>query len=161
MKLRIALCLFSGVLLAAGGDDDESSSVDAAPMFDAPAIDANPNAPDANPNAPDASVDAPTGPVVELPTCDGTVLALTVETAGNSYKYTPAGDETKVEFGGIVKFIMPGAHNAVSGANRTADSKFNVGFGETKCLRFVEAGDYEFYCSAHPFQGSITVLPAP
>jgi plastocyanin len=159
MRPSIALCLFAGVLLAGCGDDEEGSSVDAAPA-DASAADANPNAPDANPTAPDANPDAaPTGPVREE-TCVGTP-ALTVTIPGGEYVYA-GGDRTKVPLGAVVRFETSAAHDATSGPNATADNKFRVDFTATKCLKFVEAGAYDFFCSRHPaIRGSITVLPAP
>lgn len=166
MKHGIALCLLSGILLAACGDDDDGgSSVDAAVTIDAPTADANPNAPDANPNAPDASIDAaPTGPVQEMPDCVG-VFALTVTIGneqGSQYVYSPDGERDKVPAQSIVRFETSARHDATSGSNSTSDGTFRVPLSKVTCLKFLEPGTYDFFCSVHPsIRGSITVVSAP
>jgi plastocyanin len=162
MRPSIALCLFAGVLLAGCGDDDGSSSVDAAPTIDGSPADANPNAPDANPNAPDANVDAtPAGPVREEQ-CVGVIsLTVTAEGGSDGRFVFPDGDKDKVPLGGIVKFEMPAIHDATSGPNATADNKFRVDFGAEKCLKFLEAGTYDFFCSRHPSMRAALTVVAP
>lgn len=155
---RIGLALLcGGVLLAACGDDgDESSAVDAS-TSDARAADANPNAPDANPNAPDAGPDAtPTGPVQPI-SCVGAVVGLTVTTTNNENQFKFDGD-TEIAPNTIVEFEMSSNHNAISGTPAgTSDGKFTAPAGMTTCFRFVDVGDYPFYCGPHRFTGEITV----
>jgi plastocyanin len=38
-----------------------------------------------------------------------------------------------------------------------SDTGLNVGFGETKCLKFTKQGAFGFHCQPHSFTGTVTV----
>jgi hypothetical protein len=168
-SLSLLLVGLAALAMACGGDDDggtadASTSADA-PSADAPlAVDADPSAPDANPNAPDATTtpdasptpDAKLASVIEVP-CKGLTINVDITTAGRSFVLTP---DAPIPLNGAAR-IRPGAnHNALSGANRTADDLFAVRQNESKCFRFTEPGAFEFYCSFHnPMEATLTVSP--
>lgn len=57
----------------------------------------------------------------------------------------------------VVKFTMASIHNVAPNTVTTTDPGLSVDFGQTKCLKFTQAGTYGFFCSAHGFNGTITV----
>ena len=62
-----------------------------------------------------------------------------------------------ISAGQIVKFTSGPSHNVVP-VFPNSDSGLSVGFGATKCLRFTEAGTYNYRCQPHPsMTGTITV----
>lgn len=98
--------------------------------------------------------DAPSNNKVVTVNCPATADAMvTVNTAGTAYM--PAA--TTVPVNAVVKFVMTATHNAAPNTQTTTDPGLNVGFGETKCLKFTTAGTFGFFCSAHGFSGTITV----
>ena len=136
------------LLAACGGDDDDDTHVhdDAAGLDASAAIDA-------------AGPDGPPSSVVEVTPCPAQV-ASTVTSPSFAYTITDA----TIAVNDVVKFEMPAIHNAVSGTvsqmgGGSPDGKFTVGFGQTRCLRFTQAGSFPFYCSPHLFTGTITVGP--
>ncbi len=151
------LALTAATALAACGDDghdDDHDHFDAAATPDAAAIDADPGAPDADPTAPDAAPapDAEPSSVVEV-TCPGSPDATVT---APSFSFTIVPDAT-IPVNGIVRFEMPGSHSVVSGTVASPTTEFPVGFNETKCFQFTEAGSYPFYCNPHQFTATLTV----
>ncbi len=87
-------------------------------------------------------------------TCPTTADAMvTVNASGDAY--TPKTQTVPVN--AVVKFVMTATHDAKPNTQTTSDPGLSVGFGETKCLKFTAAGSYGFFCSAHGFNGTITV----
>jgi len=80
--------------------------------------------------------------------CGAATPVRTITAPGNRF----APDVATVAPGDVVRFEMPGAHNAVSD-----DGLFEVDFGATACLRFDQPGTYGFLCEPHRFRGSIVV----
>jgi plastocyanin len=106
---------------------------------------------------PAPSVDAPSSTSIATVDCATVTPAATVTT---TMMATPESDQympkmSTITMGGVVKFVMPNAHNVA--ANTGTDAAVSVGFGETKCLRFTMPGTYNFHCVPHGFQGSVTV----
>lgn len=105
-----------------------------------------------------AAIDAPVGvdaaaaTVVEVIPCTGESASVTSSNSDFS-KYTPMA--TTITVGQIVKFTMASSHNVAP--TGVSDPGLNVGFGATKCLRFTQAGTFNFKCTPHNFKGSITV----
>lgn len=65
---------------------------------------------------------------------------------------------TTIAVGGVVKFIMSTTHNVVPNPIAPmSDPGTTVDYGETKCLRFDQAGAFGIYCATHSFAGTITV----
>lgn len=87
-------------------------------------------------------------------TCPTTPDAM-VTSSNTASSYTPASQTVPVN--AVVKFVMPSAHNAAPNTLTTTDPGLSVGFGETKCLKFTQAGTFGFFCTAHSFTGTITV----
>jgi plastocyanin len=118
------------VLAACGGGDDGTTT-----QMDAPTMNMN---------------------KVQTVTCPTTADA-TVMTTATVDAYMPATQS--VPKNAVVKFVMASVHdvgpNTVGG--KTSDPGLVVGFGATKCLKFTESGEYNFFCSAHSFAGVITV----
>lgn len=118
------------LLLAACGGDDGST-----PQSDAPTMNTN---------------------KVQTVTCPTTADAMVMTTATVD-AYMPATQT--VPKNAVVKFVMASVHdvgpNTIGG--KTSDPGLVVGFGATKCLKFTESGEFNFFCSAHGFAGVITV----
>jgi plastocyanin len=128
---RLALAV---LLLAACGGDDGGGMVtpDAANLVDA----------------------APTAKVTAV-TCPATVAA-TVMSTNASFSYMPMA--TTIPVNGIVKFVMSTEHDvAPNPIAAMTDPGLVVGFGQTKCLQFTQAGTYGFLCTPHGFVGTVTV----
>ena len=106
------------------------------------------------PGNPDGApgVDAPPATVVEVTPCTGE--SATVESTGG-FRFMP--NAVTITAGQIVKFTSGGSHNVIP-VFPNSDSGLNVGFGATKCLRFTQAGTYNYRCQPHPsMTGTITV----
>ncbi len=158
MKLYELAILITTLLAGCGDDGSGPTPIDAAVIdaaaIDAAAIDARPI--DAGLDA--RMIDAAPATVVVVP-CAGAAIASDVTAPGFAYTIT----DNTVAVNAIVRFTMPGIHNAisgtVSGGMGTADGQFRVDFSQTKCLRFTAAGTFPFYCGPHLFTGSLTVGP--
>jgi len=88
-------------------------------------------------------------------TCPATPAA-TVMTTNTTTAFMPMN--TTISTGGVVKFVMSTMHNVEPNPIAPmSDPATRVNFGETKCLRFDQAGAYGIYCSVHSFAGTITV----
>jgi plastocyanin len=106
---------------------------------------------------PDAakSIDAaPMNKVVPV-TCPNTVDAM-VMTTNASFSFMPMA--TTITVGGVVKFVNSTEHNvAPNPMAALTDPGLMVGFGQSGCLKFTQAGTYGFLCSPHGFVGTVTV----
>lgn len=129
IRFALAVALFA----ACGGDDGGGMvTTDAAKMIDA----------------------APVNKVMTV-TCPATVNAM-VMTVNTSFSFMPMA--TTVPVGGIVKFMMSTDHNvAPNPMSGSTDAGIMVGFGQTACLKFTQAGTYGFLCTPHGFVGTVTV----
>lgn len=96
---------------------------------------------------PSALVDAGDSPVARVD-CASATIAATITTSG--FAYSPS--EVTIGVGDVVELHPSSSHNAVS-----SDGFFSVGFGEDACLRFDQAGAYDFLCTPHQFHGTINV----
>ena len=125
---RLAL---AAVLLAACGGDDGGTTPDAA-----------------------ISIDGNANGVVDV-TCPATVDAMVV-TMNGSNTFMPMTSTISVN--GIVKFVMSSDHSVVPNPIATmTDSGLQVGFSETKFLKFTQTGTFGFMCNPHGFVGTVTV----
>jgi plastocyanin len=79
----------------------------------------------------------------------------TVTTNDNAFAYDPM--TTMISAHGIVKFVMSPTHNVGPNPIRQSDPGLHVGFGQTACLEFDQAGTFSFLCMAHGFVGTILV----
>jgi len=103
----------------------------------------------------DAAVDG-AAPSVRTVTCPpGVVPTVTATASTQNATYMPMS--TTISVGGIVKFVMPSAHNVAPNPLRSTDAGMHVDFGATACLEFDKAGTFNFMCTAHSFQGTIVV----
>jgi len=119
-------------LLAACGGDDGGMQTPDAKMVDAAAA----------------------NKVVEV-TCPATPDA-TVITTDASNSYMPM--TTTIPLNGVVKFTTSLAHNVVPNPLAAlTDQGLNVGFNQTKCLKFTATGTFGFKCAPHGFVGTTTV----
>src|ERR1041385_7535557 len=91
---------------------------------------------------------------VQAVTCPGAVDGM-IMTTSTVDAYMP--NTLTVPVNAVVKFQMASAHNVAPNTVGTTDPGLSVGFGETKCLKFTQAGTFGFFCSAHGFSGTITV----
>ena len=156
MRTTLPLCVLLLAVPACGGDDEEGPDHDAATgAIDAAVPDADPDQPDATP-PPDAEPSS----VVEV-TCAGATIAVTVTAPGFDYAFAPddgaPADEYTIAVDDIVRFTMPGNHNAASGPPNAPDGQFLTDFAETKCFQFTEAGNYPFHCTPHDFAATLIV----
>jgi plastocyanin len=127
------LALAALVLAACGGDDGGDNT----PMADAAVQ------PDGS-TAKVVTVQCPASP------------AATVTTSNLADAYHPMA--TTISVNGIVKFEMSSSHNvAPNPIAANTDDGLSVGFGQTRCLQFKEAGTYGFMCTPHGFVGTVTV----
>jgi plastocyanin len=120
----------AALLLIACGGDGGGGTPDAAKM------------PDANANKV-LTVTCPTTP-------DATI---TVSAGGGAFM--PMA--TTVPVNAVIKFAMTPTHDAKPNTLTTTDPGIQVGFGETKCLKFTATGTFGFFCTAHSFAGTVTV----
>lgn len=102
----------------------------------------------------DAAVDTGMAAKVATVQCPASPAA-TVMTVNGTDSYMPMASTIPV--GGVVRFVMSNTHDVAPNPIGTTDSAIVVGFGQTKCLQFNQAGTYGFYCSAHSFAGTVTV----
>jgi plastocyanin len=121
----------SMTMVACGGDDDGD--------------DDNGGNPDAGSGGPDAGPDE----VEVLPAADCTDPAETITTTGLAF----TNGDISINVGDTVLFMPAGGHDMVSTGN------FDTGaLGTAACLRFNEAGEYDYVCSAHAsMTGTVTV----
>lgn len=105
------------------------------------------------PATPDAAGSGSSNKVVAV-TCPSAVDGMVTVNAGGT-AFSPMTQT--VPANAVVKFVMTATHNAAPNTQTTTDPGLNVGFGETKCLKFTTAGTFGFFCSAHGFSGTITV----
>lgn len=135
MLRSVSLVLISLGLAACGGGDDPPAGVDA-PV---------------NPG-----VDAPPSTVQEVTPCTGE--AATIESTGGFRFDNGAGSSSvTINVGEIVKFVSGSSHNVIP-VMPNSDPGLSVGFGATKCLRFTQAGTFNFRCQPHPsMTGSVVV----
>jgi plastocyanin len=87
-------------------------------------------------------------------TCPTSSDAMVTVNAGGT-AYVPMTQT--VPMNAVVQFVMTPTHDAKPNTQTTSDPGLTVGFGETKCLKFTAPGNYGFFCSAHGFNGTITV----
>lgn len=94
--------------------------------------------------------DSPAGSAVQAVTCPPAPAAtVTVNSGGTAYVPT----STSIAPGGIVRFVITAAHDVTSATPGLA-----VGLGgNTVCIQFPDPGTYNFHCSVHGFQGTVTV----
>lgn len=97
----------------------------------------------------DASPDAAPNDDVSAVTCPGTPAAI-FTTSGFAYSPTSAS----VNVDDIVEFHPMTGHDVNDDA---APPRFHVDFAGDKCFQFHTAGTYMFHCSAHLFEGTLTV----
>jgi plastocyanin len=129
----------------------DAKSVDAAGAADAPLIDAAPGI-DARP-IDAAPIDAPPTPsTVVAVACPQGAVPVVMAMSGT---FSPSA--TTVAVDGIVKFSMPSSHSVVPDTSLSTDANLRVDFNETKCLKFTQAGTFNFKCNPHGFKGAITV----
>jgi plastocyanin len=100
------------------------------------------------------AIDTPIIPaaIVEVP-C--TVFVDTVRTSKSDF--APA--RLAIAIGDVVRFAPINPHDAVAGTFAAPQPWFAVQGNTEGCYRFDEAGEFPFFCTAHPFtmQGAITV----
>lgn len=156
MRKTLPLSILLLAIPACGGDDEDAPDHDAATgAIDAAVPDADPDQPDATP-----SPDAEPSSVMEV-NCAGATIAVTVTAPGFNYAFTPddggAADEYTIAVDDIVRFTMPGSHDAASGPANAPDGLFYTNFAETKCFQFTEAGSFPFHCMPHDFAATLIV----
>src|SRR6476619_5966334 len=71
----------------------------------------------------------------------------TVMTTDDVFAFNPG--TTAISAHGIVKFAMSPAHDVGPDMTMPSDSGLHVGFGQTACLEFDQAGTFHFQCTAH------------
>jgi len=95
------------------------------------------------------SGDSPGTATVQKVTCPATPNA-EVTVAASGAAYMPSA--TSITQGQVVRFTLPSAHDVTS-----TTAGLDVRFGQTSCLMFTSPGTYQFHCSVHGFQGTVTV----
>jgi len=103
---------------------------------------------------PDASTADAAPPTVRTVTCPPGDMP-TVTTNDNVMAYDPT--VTAISTHGLVKFAMSPTHNVGPDLTLPSDPGLRVGFGQTACLEFDQAGTFNFQCTAHGFKGQIIV----
>ncbi|MCE9576347.1 MAG: hypothetical protein K8W52_24580 [Deltaproteobacteria bacterium] len=127
--MRIAFALALSLAAAACGGDSSST-----------------------PDAAGSSIDAKPADV-EVVSCTGVTPAQTITVTAVPFAYSPAS--ATINVGDVVHFQVGASHPTASGANATADGKWNV--AADGCLKFTKAGTYPYFCVAHGFTGTLTV----
>jgi plastocyanin len=94
-----------------------------------------------------ASPDATTATSVRVVDCATSSPAMTVTTPGN--RYEPA--TVTIPVGGVVRWTLPVQHDVSS-----TIPGLHIDFGGDVCLKFTEAKQYDYACSAHGFVGKVT-----
>ena len=104
---------------------------------------------DGNSN-PDAAPgeDAQVATVMEVACVGGEQAIMTMNGAFDPMAIT-------ISVGQAVQFSTESSHNVAPVATMS-DPGLNVGFGETKCLKFTRAGTFRFKCTPHGFMGMVT-----
>jgi plastocyanin len=128
LTMRVRTSLACLILAACGGSSSSTTP-------DAPTADAAP-----------ATVRTVTCPPGDMPT---------VMTSDNVMAFDPK--ITAISAHGIVKFVMSPTHSVGRDPTLPSDTGLHVGFGQTACLEFDQAGTFNFICTAHGFQGQIIV----
>jgi plastocyanin len=105
-------------------------------------------------STPDASTADAAPPTVHTVTCPPGDMP-TVTTSDGTRVYDPM--VTLISAHGLVKFMMSPAHNVGPDPVLPSDSGLRVGFGQTACLEFDQAGTFNFQCTVHVFEGQIIV----
>lgn len=152
------LALMTTALLGLFACGDDGGTVIDAPL-DAVAGDGGVDAP--------AVVDARVVDARVVDAAPSTVMVVTCPAQGGIASEVTAPNfaftitDATITTGDIVRFTMPGSHNAASGTVTggvpAPDGKFIVGFGATVCLQFTAPGTFPFYCEPHQFTGTLTV----
>src|SRR5262245_2434831 len=102
----------------------------------------------------DAAPDMPASTLMDVDPCPGSPDG-TVTTDDATFAYSPSG--TTISQGQVIKFVTSATHDVKPNTVVTTDVGLNVGFNQTKCLRFTATGMFGFRCSIHGFVGTITV----
>lgn len=79
----------------------------------------------------------------------------TVMTTDSDMAFDPMA--TAISAHGLVKFVMSPNHNVGPDPSLPSDPGLHVNFGQTVCLRFDQAGTFNFQCTLHIFKGRIIV----
>ena len=87
---------------------------------------------------------------VKTVSCDGLTPDLEVVTVGNSFSPMTM----TVPVNGVVRWTLPAQHNV---ASTMMDPGLAVDFGKTMCLKFTQAGTFDYQCTRHGFMGTVTV----
>lgn len=148
MRYAMKALIILSVALGACGDDDGNGdgTIDATVTVDAPSgIDAPPAA--------DAGDEDGAAAAVVVVDCAGVTAAEAVDMQGNAF--APAS--VTINAGDVVEWtnLDQVPHTVTSGIRGAADAgdlydSGNMGNGDTYCLRFDEAGAYDYFCSVHP-----------
>jgi plastocyanin len=99
---------------------------------------------------PASPADAAHSSTVKTVSCDGLTPDLEVVTVGNSFSPMTM----TVPINGVVRWTLPAQHNV---ASTMMDSGLAVDFGQTMCLKFTQAGTFDYQCTRHGFMGTVTV----
>jgi plastocyanin len=130
------------ILAACGSSGSSTSDASTSDASTSDASTADASTADAVP----ATVRTVTCPPGDLPT---------VMTSDDLFAYNPM--VTAISAHGVVKFVMSPTHNVIPDLTLPHDSGLHVGFGQTACLEFDQAGTFNFQCMAHGFRGQIIV----
>jgi plastocyanin len=107
-----------------------------------------------SPTTPDAPTADAAPATVRSVTCPPGDMP-TVMTTDNVTAFDPM--TTIISAHGIVKFVMSATHNVGPDPVLPSDRGLRVGFGQTACLEFDQAGTFNFQCTVHSFDGKIIV----
>ncbi len=94
------------------------------------------------------------GTSIAVVSCTGSSPNRTISTDDDDMTYSPSA--VTIQPGEIVKFTMSSTHNVTPNATGS-DPAIVVPFGGTVCITFPKTGTFGFHCSAHNFQGTVTV----
>lgn len=100
------------------------------------------------------SIDAAVTTVVAVDPCPATPAATFTE-SDSSFMFMPTS--ATINVGQVVKFVTSSTHNVVPVASEPSDPGLMVGFNQTKCLMFTQAGTFNFACGPHQFKGTVIV----
>ncbi len=134
------------LLVAACGDDGESPGNDAATKQDAAAkMDA-------------AMADASLIDAMQFVFVESPCPAMPAESiSAVDFNFVP--DAVTISVNEVVQITTPNNHNVIPSPSMPTDPGLRVGFGETKCFKFTVAGEFNFICQPHGFNGKVTVTP--
>ena len=163
MNFKVAFIIFTLSFYGCGSDDsndssDETSNAGTTNDVNAGEMDAN-----GNTSAGDMSAgDDQSG-------CGTVHTVTTTDDRSDQELYMDFSPENlTISAGDCVNFVMSNTHNAIEVSQETYDSRgfealdggFEVGFGETKEIRFDEPGTHYYICLPHVYMdmiGTITV----